>query len=179
MKRRGHSDVSISGILLSVLGIFLMLDRSNSGGWEYIVISMAAGISVVLSRTVNARLSEQTGALQGSLINHLAGVPVCLLLALCLPETAVHGSFRLWMWCGGILGVISVAVCNLIVPRIPACKLTLFTFCGQLFCGIALDILNGRELNEREFHAGLLVSMGIAVSQLSAVWKKRKKIMGR
>ena len=64
------------------------------------------------------------------------------------------------MWCGGILGVISVAVCNVIVPRIPACKLTLFTFCGQLFCGIALDILNGRELNEREFHAGLLVSMG-------------------
>ena len=145
MKRRGHSDVSISGILLSVLGIFLMLDRSNSGGWEYIVISMAAGISVVLSRTVNARLSEQTGALQGSLINHLAGIPVCLLLALCLPETAVHGSFRLWMWCGGILGVISVAVCNVIVPRIPACKLTLFTFCGQLFCGIALDILNGRS----------------------------------
>ena len=139
------------------------------------MISMAAGISVVLSRTVNARLSEQTGRTPG-----VTDQSSCRGSGLSSAGALSAGNSSTWQLQAvdvvrRDLGVISVAVCNVIVPRIPACKLTLFTFCGQLFCGIALDILNGRELNEREFHAGLLVSMGIAVSQLSAVWKKRKK----
>ena len=44
-------------------------------------IACAAGISVVLSRTINAYLAEKTGALQGALINHLIGLPITILLA--------------------------------------------------------------------------------------------------
>ena len=174
MERRRQKDISIPGILLSVLGIVLMLEAPMSGGWGYIAISLGAGISVVLSRTVNASLSKHTGALWGSLINHLVGLPFCLILALGVSEVSAPGRFRLWIWGGGILGVITVMICNIIVPKIPAYRVTVFSFVGQLFCGIALDILDGSILNSREFFAGLLVAAGIAVNQILGIRRIKK-----
>lgn len=175
MPRQKDKGSSIPGILLVAAGIALMMDAPDTGGVWYVLFPLAAGATVVLSRTVNARLSEHTGALEGSLINHLAGLPVCLLLSLLISETALPGRFNLWMWLGGVLGVTTVALCNITVPRIPAYRLTLLSFCAQIFCGILLDLLSGSALNEREFTAGLLVAAGIAVSQFSAAWKQRKQ----
>lgn len=173
MERR-KEDLSIPCVLLSVVGIALMLDDPASGGWGYILISLGAGISVVMSRTVNAHLSAHIGALQGSLVNHLAGLPVCLLLALTIPEQTIQQPFRFWIWGGGILGVLIVVICNVTVPKIPAYRLTLFTLCGQLFCGILLDMLLGGALDQREFGAGLLVAAGIVSNQLLKVHQKKQ-----
>lgn len=175
MERR-RQDLSVPGVLLSVLGIAWMLDAPSSGGWGYILISLGAGISVVLSRTVNAHLSEHIGALQGSLINHLAGLPVCLLLAAVIPEQTVPQPFRPWIWCGGALGVVIVGICNITVPKLPACRLTLFTLCGQLCCGIVLDVLLG-TLDRREFGAGLLVAAGMISNQLLQLRRQKKACM--
>lgn len=161
-----RQDLSVPSVLLSILGITLMLDDSSSGGWEYILISFGAGISVVLSRTVNAHLSAHTGTLQGSLINHLAGLLVCLLLAVMIPEQTVQYPFRPWIWCGGVLGVLIVVICNITVPKLPAYRLMLLTLCGQLFCGIVLDVLLNGTFDQREFGAGLLVAAGIICNQL-------------
>lgn len=175
MVRQKDKGASIPAVLLSAAGIVLMLDTPTAGGFWYVLFSLAAGVTVVLSRTVNARLSEHTGALEGSLINHLAGLPFCLLLAFLVPETAVPGRFTLWPWLGGVLGVATVVLCNITVPKIPAYRLTLLSFCGQLFCGILFDLLGGSALNEREFAAGLLVAAGIAAGQFSAIRRQRKR----
>ncbi|MCI8382280.1 MAG: DMT family transporter [Lachnospiraceae bacterium] len=173
MEKRGQEDLSLPGILCSAAGIVLMLENPASGGWVYVLISLGAGITVVLSRTINARLSEKTGALPGSFVNHLAGLPFCFVLACIIPEVSAPTGFRVWIWGGGILGVITVAICNAIVPRIAAYRLTLFTMCGQLFCGIFLDLLSGSALNRREFGAGLLVAAGIAAGQISKIYKQK------
>lgn len=173
MERR-KAELSLPCVLLSVLGIALMLDDSASGNWGYVLLSLGSGISVVLSRTVNARLSTHIGALQGSLVNHLAGLPLCLLLALVIPEQIIRQPFRLWIWGGGILGVLTVMICNITVPKVPAYRLTLFTLCGQLFCGIMLDVLLSGAPDQREFGAGLLVATGIVSNQLLKAYRKRK-----
>ncbi len=172
MEKHKRRDLSIPGIACSVAGIALMLEDQTTGQWGYILISLGAGVTVVLSRIVNAHLSNRKGALQGSLINHLVGLPVCLLLALSVPEVSVSTHFRPWIWCGGILGVITVAICNVIVPKIPEYRLTLFTMCGQLFSGVLLDVFNGNALNRRQFGAALLVAAGIGVSRLSKLFSK-------
>lgn len=179
MMRQKDKRASIPAALLSAAGIVLMLDTPTSGGFRYVLFSLTAGVTVVLSRTVNARLSEHTGSLEGSLINHLAGLPFCLILALLAPETAIPGHFSLWPWLGGVLGIATVALCNITVPKIPAYRLTLLSFCGQLFCGIMFDLLGGNVLNKREFAAGLLVAAGIVVSQFSIIWKRRKEDKGQ
>ena len=119
--------ISIPGLLLSVCGVVFMLENPTSGGLVYVLVSFGSGITVVLSRMVNAHLSAHIGALQG---------------------------------------VITVVICNVVVPKIPAYRMTLFSFCGQLFCGILLDLVSVNSVNRREFYAGLLVAAGIAVSQL-------------
>jgi transporter family-2 protein len=181
MERR-REKLSICGTLLSVAGIALMLENPAAGGWGSVLISLGAGITVVLSRIVNAHLSQRIGALQGSLVNHLVGLPFCLLLAIgvgvnessaAVPFMA--GDFRLWIWCGGMLGVTTVAMTNVIVPKIPAYQLSLFLFCGQLFCGMLLDVFCGGALNKREFGAGILVAAGIAVNQVSKICRERKE----
>ena len=175
MERRSSKDICIPGLLLSVCGVVFMLENPTSGGLVYVLVSLGSGITVVLSRMVNAHLSAHIGALQGSLVNHFVGLPFCLFLALAIPETPVAGPVKPWIWCGGMLGVITVVICNVVVPKIPAYRMTLFSFCGQLFCGILLDLVNGNSVNRREFYAGLLVAAGIAVSQL---WGLRKQKNG-
>ena len=176
MQRRGRGEWSIAGLLLSVAGIALMLDSTAAGAWIYVLMSMGAGVTVVLSRTVNAHLSDRIGALPGTLVNHLAGMPVCLLLMLLLPETGAGGAFRLWTWCGGLLGVAVVASLNVVVPRLPASRLTLLSLCGQLLCGVALDLLVGKTFEIRQFGAALLVGLGILVSQLTKIYREKKAL---
>ena len=179
MQRRGRGEWSIAGMLLSVAGIALMLDSSAAGAWIYVLMSMGAGVTVVLSRTVNAHLADRIGALPGSLVNHLAGMPVCLLLMLLIPETGTGGAFRLWTWCGGLLGVTVVASLNVIVPRLPASRLTLLSLCGQLLCGVLLDLLVGKTFEIRQLCAALLVGLGILVSHLMKIYREKKALRAK
>ncbi len=71
--------------------------------------------------------------------------------------------------------MITVALSNVIVPKIPAYQLSLFLFCGQLFCGMLLDVFGGGALNKREFGAGILVAAGIAVSQAVKIFTEKKR----
>lgn len=174
MKKCGKNMFCVPGLLLSLVGIVIMLETSVLNGWLYVAVSLGAGITVVLSRTVNAHLAERVGSLQGSFLNHLCGLPCCFLLAMLIPETAVESGGYWWIWCGGILGVTIVGMFNVIVPKIPAYRLTLLSFCGQMFCGILLDVGMGGGINWREFGAGLLVAAGIAVSHMVSFYKTRK-----
>lgn len=174
MQKCGEKSWNIPGILLSLAGIVFMLEASVRNGWRYVFLSLGAGITVVLSRTVNAHLAKRVGALPGSFINHLCGLPFCTLLAWSVPESVLGAKGHWWIWCGGILGVTIVVIFNIVVLKIPAYRLTLLSFCGQMFCGILLDIGIGNGINWREFGAGLLVAAGIVVSYISSFGKNRK-----
>lgn len=81
MERRPLRTTSLWGLSFSLCGIAVMMGGTTSAELLPIVLSLAAGVSVVLSRTVNARLSGRVGALAGSFLNHLVGLAttVCLL----------------------------------------------------------------------------------------------------
>ena len=57
----------------------------------------------------------------------------------------------------------SVALLNITVPRVSACRMTLLSFCGQLFCGAALDVLLRGAADPCQLAAGVLVAAGAAV----------------
>lgn len=177
MQKQDENQLSIPGLLISMVGIIFMLDQSMADGGIYVLISLGAGVTVVLSRIVNAHLSERIGALQGSLINHMAGIPLCLILTLIMTETTLQAPFRLWIWCGGILGVITVTLCNVILLKMSVSQMTLLGLFGQLLCGIAIDILAGNAVNSREFQASLLVAAGILVSRF-VEYSRTKKTVG-
>ena len=186
MEKRPLPRYALIGLSLSVFGIFVMLDTTVTTAALGAAISFASGISMVLSRTANARLAEKTGALQGSLVNHLTGLPITVGLALAAaaisgtPVTvSAGGSFRLWIYLGGALGVIVVMLLNITVPKIPGFQLTLLVFVGQVFTGILLDSAAGSYHTGTSLWGGIIIAAGIAVNmileQMTAVLKKNPR----
>ena len=82
MNKYGFQKHTLIGLSLALLGMLMMLDTPSSSGLFAVVLSFIAGSSIVLSRTCNARLADRIGALPGSLVNHLVGLPLCIILFL-------------------------------------------------------------------------------------------------
>lgn len=171
MPRRPLHKSTLAGLLFAAAGIAVMLDRPAQGVLYAVALSFGAGVTVVLSRSVNANLSARIGALQGSFVNHIVGLPVSaavLLLAggqraLFAPAAPAPGA---WAYFGGALGVLVVLLFNVIVPRVSAFRLTLLSFVGQVFAGVALDLLTARGFSRATFFGGLLVAAGVGVNML-------------
>lgn len=181
MKRHPFPKENIPGLILSLIGILVMFDSSMSiSAAVAILISFGAGITVVISRTMNARLGEYTGALRSSLVAHLVGLPITILIALLVTQgNMLQGAatmpFRPWIYLGGVMGVSVILLCNLTVPKVPAYQLTVLTFVGQIFTGIALDLLLGNEYQNVSFWGGLIIASGIAANYYLGHRMKVKK----
>jgi len=162
LPKRPAQKAALPGIAVSFAGMALMLGGGDS--LPAALLSFAAGVCIVLSRTVNARLAGRVGALRGSLINHLTGLPVTLALALALPGGGTGGAARPWDYLGGVLGVCVVMLLNVTVPRVAAWRLTALNFLGQLLTGAALDLAAGRGLGDASFRGGAVIAFGMLLS---------------
>ncbi len=168
MTRRPVRRSTRLGIVLSCAGVLMMLDRTLAGGLCAVLLSLGAGVTVVLSRTVNARLSAAVSALAGFFTNHLVGLPVCMLLAALIPASggmAPH-TLKPWMLSGGMLGVLVVLLFNVTVQKLPAFRLTLLSFLGQIFTGITMDLACGRDIPSRLFWGSIVCAVGLLTGML-------------
>ena len=171
MRKYPFKKSTLFGLAFAAVGIFVMLKDSFGSVLWAVILSFVAGITVVLSRTVNAGLSERVGALQGSFLNHMAGLPVAVaILALMGRNDAMVNGFsfspRIWIYAGGALGVAVVFLYNITVPKIPAFRLTLLAFVGQIFTGVALDLITKQGYSKSSFIGGLLVAAGVGVNEM-------------
>lgn len=175
---------SLAGLLCSFAGIALMLLQNGTGTVFAVACAFGTGITVVLSRTVNASLAAKTTPLQGSLVNHLVGLPFAVLFTLLLNPAEMSSLAqlpdpRLWIYLGGVLGVLTVLMNNITVPRLPAFTVTLLSFLGQIFTGLLLDLLLGGTYSRSSLAGGLIIAAGMALNlcleQFSAMKKEVKK----
>lgn len=172
MQKQPAARTSWLGVALVLIGVAVMLDGTVAAATAAACVSFVSGVTVVLSRTVNARLAEKTGALGGSFINHLVGLPITVMLALIVTKGrmfsgAANVACKPWAFLGGVLGVALVLLCNLAVLRVSAFRMTLFGFVGQVFTGILIDILFGGGYAQASFYGGIIIALGICVNLLS------------
>lgn len=166
------------GVAFALAGIVYMLDQSVTSAILAVAVSFVSGIAIVLSRTACARLAEKTGALRSSLMSHLIGLPITILLALVLGSGGAPGTsagFHPWVYLGGVLGVAVIFLCNLTVPRVPAFRLSILSFVGQVFTGVILDVLFGGEYSQRTFIGGIVIAVGMGVYLLMEYIAGRKR----
>jgi transporter family-2 protein len=180
IQKRPINKISIIGFLPAIAGVFLMMDQSVSKSLLAVILSLIAGITIVLSRTVNARLSAQTSPLIGSFFNHLVGLPICILLFLCLQGPVLHmtTSAQPWMYLGGVLGVVTVLLLNITVPKVSAFRLTLLSFTGQVFTGVILDMTLGMKSSNSTFAGGLIIAGGLLLNMALDRWCIGRKQAG-
>ena len=169
MERHPFRKSSLIGLAFALAGIIAMLDSTVASAVLAVFLAFAGGICVVVSRTINSRLADKTGALLCSTIAHVSGFILTLALALIFAKGSAfapiaEGASRPWIYFGGVMGVTVIILCNLTVPRVSAFRLTLLTFVGQIFTGILLDVLTGKTYSDATFTGGLIIAAGIAVN---------------
>ena len=170
MDRQPFCKRALVGLSFALAGICVMLDPSVAGAMLPVALVFATGVTMVLSRTVNSRLAAEVGDLRGSFLNHLVGLPcTALCLFLLAPSEAgalVRPAAPAWAYLGGVMGVCVVMAQNVLVPKVPAFRLTLLSFIGQIFMGIALDLWQGNGFSDATFTGGLLIAAGVAANLL-------------
>jgi len=166
MPRHTFQNRKIFGLLLILCGIISMIDNFDLLA---VLLSFIAGVNLVISRTLNAKLAEYTSIRIGTFYNYLIGlliaIPVYFLLG---GNEAFSVSFvlspKVYIYFGGIIGVCVVLLSNIIVIKISAFYLSLLFFIGQVFSGILIDVVISQAFSLRNMIGGIFVAVGLSVN---------------
>jgi len=171
MEKHPFARRKLVGLVMIVAGIAAMIT-----GFEMVavIISFLAGVCIVLSRTLNAKLAEKTGGYVSVFYNYFIGLAVAVLAFALLGrgeiDWAVMSASRefvsrdWWIYLGGVLGVTVVFLGNVVAVRISAFYLTLLIFVGTVFTGVAIDIVLTQAFSTRNLIGGVLVAGGMAAN---------------
>lgn len=132
-----------------------------------ILISILAGVSIVLSRIINSKLGDKIGVFQSTFYNFLTGLLFSMIILLFSKETFINTSHTLASipfvaFIGGLIGVAFITLSNYIAPKISTFYMTLLIFIGQLFVGILIDYFTFNQLSIGKVIGGIVVSIGLA-----------------
>jgi len=154
------------GIALVLCGIAVMMSDFEIVA---VVVSFIAGVGIVISRTLNAKLSDLSSIRIGTFFNYFVGLLVSLPVLLLLGgnEIAVMDfsfSSSWYIYFGGVLGVCVILLGNITVVKVSAFYLTLLIFVGQVFSGVLVDIVISQEVSARIITGGVFVSAGLCLN---------------
>ena len=156
------------GISIILLGIATMIDNFELAA---IAMSFAAGVCIVISRTINAILASVTSVRIGVFYHHLIGtllsLPILLLLggseiAAFHPAPPTHW----YIYLGGLFGITVLLIGNIIVMKVSAFYLTLLIFVGQIFTSVIIDMILTQAFSHRNLLGGVIVAVGLCVNLL-------------
>jgi transporter family-2 protein len=158
----------ILGLLLILAGIIIMTNNFNMLA---VVVSFLAGVTIVVSRTLNARLAECTSIRISTFFNYLIGLFVSVLVCFIFGRNeVVFASFafspNIYIYFGGIFGVCVVILSNITVIKISSFYLSLFMFIGQVFSGLLVDMVISQTFSPRNLIGGIFVTAGLCVNLL-------------
>ncbi len=134
-----------------------------------LILAFASGVTIVLSRMITAHLGAYVGTLRSALANYAIGFGGALLLfllrgAVIRTVQTPASPTRIVDFSGGLLGVMTVLLCIILVPKLPSYVLTLLIFLGQLSSGITLDFLRLGSLPHGKIIGCILITIGLLVS---------------
>ena len=133
---------------------------------------LAAEHAISVSHLQKLFKQVYTGAVASSFINHMAGLPLAVLLLLtigsgelaALPEKLT--GVPMWAYLGGIIGVLIIVITNVVLRKLSTFQVSLLLFVGQVFSSAAIDIFMGTDSSGRVFYGGVLVAAGILLNTI-------------
>jgi len=168
MRKHPFSKEKMIGLLLILAGIGAMV---NNFEIIAVTVSFFAGVNIVLSRTLNAKLADVTSVRVSTFYNYFIGLMVSMLAFVLLGRgEIVFSEFTLspnwYIYLGGVLGVCVVLLGNIVVVKVSAFYLTLLIFIGKVFSGILIDAVLMQTVSIRNLIGGVLVAAGLSVNLL-------------
>ena len=173
MPKHPFSMKKLPGFVLVIVGIAWMLWPFDMSVIVPVVLSLFSGVTVVVSRSINACLASRTNMLQSTFFNYAVGltVSVAILLIAGTGEPLLTAPFSLspqvYIYTGGFMGVFVVTLLNVIVSKIPSFYATLLLFIGQVFSGVILDGMISGSFSVLNIVGGIFVVAGLAASMMA------------
>jgi transporter family-2 protein len=132
------------------------------------VLTISAGISVVIQQALNANLrTELNSAAWSGFVSYLLGVVfmACLAVALRDPLPSANTMVRvpLWAWGGGIFGAIFIALSIVTIPKLGGAGYIALLVTGQMIAGLAFDQFGWLGIPERQIDVPRLLGVALLV----------------
>jgi transporter family-2 protein len=169
MKKRPLSKRQIPGLILAAFGIILMLRGFSVESILPVCLALLTGVTVVASRTINGALGKRSTASLSAWYNHLVGLAGSFLVLVILgfpgsiPFDEVTLS-NLWIFGGGLLGVMAVTFSNYLIHHVSSYSMTLLMFIGQITGGVLLDIFLEGSFAPVQIIAGFIIVIGFSLN---------------
>lgn len=114
-----------------------------------ILLSLFNGISITVSRILNAKLGTYVSSSGASVWNHLTGflILIPILPFLNHPTPIDYAAIPFVLYIGGLIGSVYVLINNVVIPKIGATKSTMLLIAGQIVVGVMIDFKNGKISN--------------------------------
>lgn len=124
-----------------------------------ILIALAGGAAVGMSRSINGRLTIDRDAFSASFWNHFIGFLLLTVYILLLHREgiALLGATPSWAFSGGMIGAVFVVISSYVFPRLGANRSALLIIGGQMIAGLLIDYLRGTAT----FHIGQPAGVGL------------------
>lgn len=158
--------LGLAAVFCGALVLVLPLSGANIAA---VLMSLGTGLTIVVARTMNARLAERRGVMRSTLMNYITGILTSLVFLLLLGRgEPMMVDFQLssnwFMYLGGAVGVCLTMLLNITVSRLPAFAFTLLQFTGQLFTSLVLDAILQGSFSVQSAVGGALVAVGMCLN---------------
>lgn len=163
----------VPGLLLVLLGIVWMMTADFH--LFAILCALFAGFNLVVSRTINAQLAEQTNDTTSTFFNYVTGLlssVIFFVLMWWMRGTGGMGGTlgtsgivpsQWYMYFGGMMGMVIVFGTNVVLMHLSGFSLSLLLFVGQMFTSIVIDWLLLEQFSQPLFLGSILVCVGLCI----------------
>jgi len=106
------------------------------------LIAAISGIAMAIQGTINSSLSQKTSLLSATLVVHIIGTFVALVVVLAwrAPLLKYHWISVPWyLYLGGILSVLIIGLVAISIPRVGVCNATTAIIIGQVSMAALID----------------------------------------
>lgn len=116
-----------------------------------ILLAVLGGVLTTLSMVVSSSLGKKIGLIQSTIIHYIGGLigGIFILIGMgsvSVPSIIDMSRMPLYIFLGGIMGVMVVYASNVVIPKIPVVYSTLLMFSGQMLCAIVMGDFSWKKL---------------------------------
>ena len=134
----------------------------------YIFLSFLTGITIVINMVLNGKLAQREGMINGVIINYLmaviSSVILCLVMLKSVPACSAVRNIPMLYFTGGIIGVITTCIFNLVVSKISAVYIVILRFAGQMLASAVIDYIYLDIFSKGKIIGGLLFLTGLILN---------------
>ena len=131
-----------------------------------ILLAIFGGVLTTLSMIVSSTLGKKIGLIQSTVVHYIGGLIGGIFILIGMGSTSAPSiidmsRMPLYIFLGGIIGVVVVYTSNIIIPKIPVVYSTLLMFSGQMLCAIIIDTIVMGDFSWQKLLGAIVVIVGI------------------